>query len=68
MPVETLKGGLVGWLAGACALPLGELEYTHSTAKCRYQAELSVETLVWTRGRILPLAGRSSQVNNKLIL
>ena len=21
MPVETLKGGLVGWLAGACALP-----------------------------------------------
>ena len=35
----------------------GRVEYTGSTAKCRYQAELSLETLVWTRGRNMPLAG-----------
>ncbi len=33
------------------------MEHTRSTAKCRYQAELSLETLVWTRGRYMPLAG-----------
>ena len=34
----------------------GELEYTRSKAKCRCQAELSLETLVWTRGRNMPVA------------
>ena len=45
-----------GWRVHARCLG-GELEYTRSTAKCRYQAELSLETLVWTRGRNMPLAG-----------
>jgi hypothetical protein len=44
-------------MARACALLDGHVEYTRSKAKCRYQAELSLETLVWTRGRNMPLAG-----------
>ena len=31
------------------------VECTRSKAKCRYQAELSLEPLVWTRGRNMPL-------------
>jgi hypothetical protein len=45
-----------GWRAHP-RCPGGQLEYTRSTAKCRYQAELSLETLVWMRGRDMPLAG-----------
>jgi hypothetical protein len=30
---------------------------THFKPKCRYQAELSLETLIWTRGRDMPLGG-----------
>ena len=57
MPIETLKDALsAGWRVHVRCLG-GELEYTRSKAKCRYQAELSLETLVWTRGRNIPLAG-----------
>ena len=50
-------GRVVGWLRAHPRCPGGQLEYTRSTAKCRYQAELSLETLVWMRGRNMPLAG-----------
>src|SRR5271156_2691026 len=57
MPVGTLKDALsAGWRVHARCLG-GQVEYTRSTAKCRYQAELSLETLVGTRGRNMPLAG-----------
>jgi hypothetical protein len=45
-----------GWRVHARCID-GHVEYTRSKAKCRYQAELSLETLVWTRGRNMPLAG-----------
>ena len=62
MPIETLKDALsAGWRVHARCLG-GELEYTRSTAKCRYQAELSLETLVWTRGRNMPLAGLNDRM------
>jgi hypothetical protein len=32
-----------------------------ATAKSGYQAELSLETLVWTRGRNMPLAGLATE-------
>ena len=51
MSVETLKEALsAGWREHARCLG-GQVEYTRSTAKCRYQAELILETLVWSRGR-----------------
>ena len=57
MSIETLKDALsAGWRVHACCID-GQVDYTRSTAKCRYQAELSLETLVWTRGRNMPLAG-----------
>ena len=34
------------------------VERRRSQAKCRYQAELSLEPLVWTRGRNMPLDTR----------
>ncbi len=60
--VETLKDALsAGWRMHARCLG-GELESTRSTAKCRYQAELSLKTLVWTRGRNTPLVGLGDRV------
>ena len=57
MVVETLKDALsAGWRVHARCIG-GLVDYTRSKAKCRYQAELSLETLVWTRGRNMPLAG-----------
>ena len=57
MLVETLSEALTaGWRVHARCLD-GEVDYTHSKAKCHYRAELSLETLVWTRGRNMPLAG-----------
>ena len=56
MPVETLRDALsAGWRVHARCID-GHVEYTRSKAKCRYQAELNLETLVWTRGRNMPLA------------
>jgi len=50
MVVETLKDALsAGWRVHARCIG-GQVDYTRSRAKCRYQAELSLETLVWTRG------------------
>ena len=34
----------------------GRVEQTHSTRKCHYTKELNLETLVWTRGRKMPLS------------
>ena len=31
-------------------------DQTHSTRKCHYMRELNLETLVWTRGRKMPLS------------
>jgi DNA-directed RNA polymerase subunit RPC12/RpoP len=57
MQVETLGEALAaGWRVHARCLE-GTVEYTRSMAKCRHQAELSLETLVWTRGRNISLSG-----------
>jgi hypothetical protein len=51
MPVETLKDALsAGWRVHARCMN-GQVDYTRSSAKCRYRAELDLETLVWTRAR-----------------
>jgi hypothetical protein len=57
MQVETLGEALTaGWRVHARCLD-GVVGYTRSTAKCHHQAELNLETLVWTRGRNMPLSG-----------
>jgi hypothetical protein len=57
MVVETLKDALsAGWRVHARCIN-GQVDNTRSTAKCHHRAELSLETLVWTRGRNMPLAG-----------
>ena len=57
MVVETVKDALsAGWRVHARCIG-GQVDYGRSRSKCRYQAELSLETLVWTRGRNMPLAG-----------
>ena len=57
MQVETLGEALgAGWRVHARCLG-GAVEYTRSTAKCHHQAELTLETLAWTRGRNMPLSG-----------
>ncbi len=57
VPIETLSDALTaGWRVHARCLE-GVVDNTRSRAKCRYQAELSLETLVWTRGRNMSLAG-----------
>jgi hypothetical protein len=57
MQVETLGGALTaGWRVHARCLG-GVIDNTRSTAKCHLQAELSLETLAWTRGRNMPLSG-----------
>ena len=62
MAIETLKDALsAGWRVRARCVD-GQVDYTRSKAKCRYQAELSLETLVWTRGRNMPLAGLSDRM------
>jgi hypothetical protein len=62
MPIETLKDALsAGWRVHARCID-GQVGYTRSTAKCRYQAELDVETLVWTRGRNMSLAGLNDRM------
>jgi hypothetical protein len=51
MVVETLKDALsAGWRVHAHCID-GHVEYTRSKAKCRYQAELSLETLVCDHGK-----------------
>jgi hypothetical protein len=57
MQIESIGEALAaGWRVHARCLE-GVVDYTRSKAKCRYQAELNLETLVWTRGRNMPLAG-----------
>ena len=57
MSVESLSDAFAaGWRVHARCID-GVVDNTRSRAKCRYQAELSIETLVWTRGRNMPLAG-----------
>jgi hypothetical protein len=57
MPIETLGDALAAvWRVHARCLD-GEVDYTHSRRKCHHQAELNLETLVWTRGRNMSLAG-----------
>ena len=41
----------------------GRVEQTHSTRKCHYTKELNLETLVWTRGRKMPI----SNLNNRMM-
>ena len=49
MPIETLKDALsAGWRVHARCID-GKVDNTRSTAKCRYRAELDVET-AWCRG------------------
>ena len=56
MQVETLGEALkAGWRVHARCVG-GIVDNTRSTAKCRHQAELDIQTLVWTRGRNMPLA------------
>ncbi|MGA2843221.1 MAG: hypothetical protein ABSG18_24335 [Steroidobacteraceae bacterium] len=62
MPIETLKDALsAGWRVHARCID-GRVDNTRSTAKCRYRAELDVETLVWTRGRNMSLAGLNGRM------
>jgi hypothetical protein len=57
MPIESLSEALAaGWRVHARCLD-GVVDNTQSKATCHYKAELSLETLVWTRGRNMPLAG-----------
>jgi len=57
MQVESLGEALAAsWRVHARCLG-GIVDNTRSRAKCHYQGELSLETLVWTRGRTMPLAG-----------
>ena len=56
MPIETLGDALTaGWRVHAKCID-GRVEQTHSTRKCHYTKELNLETLVWTRGRKMPLS------------
>jgi hypothetical protein len=56
MSIESLNDALTaGWRVHARCLE-GFVDNTRSRAKCRSQAELCLETLVWTRGRSMPLA------------
>ena len=62
MPVETLKDALsAGWRVHARCID-GKVDNTHSTAKCHYRAELDLETLVWTRGPHMSLAGLNDRM------
>jgi hypothetical protein len=56
MTVETLGEAFdLGWrLTARCAW--GKREAMKSRRECVYTAELDLETLVWTRGRALPLS------------
>jgi hypothetical protein len=57
MQVETLGDALAaGWRVHARCLG-SAVDNTRSTAKCHNQAELDLGTLIWTRGRNMPLAG-----------
>jgi hypothetical protein len=57
MQVETLGEALAaGWRVHARCLE-GIVANMRSTAKCHHQAELSLETLTWTRGRNMPMSG-----------
>jgi hypothetical protein len=59
MPIETLGDALTaGWRVHAKCVD-GRMDQTHSTRKCNYTQELSLETLVWTRGRKMPLSDLS---------
>jgi hypothetical protein len=57
MQIESLSEALAaGWRVHARCIE-GIVDNTRLVAKCRYQAELSLETLVWTRGRNMSLSG-----------
>jgi hypothetical protein len=57
MQVETLGEALsAGWRVHARRLR-GIVDNGRSTANCHHQAELNLETLAWTRGRDMLLAG-----------
>jgi hypothetical protein len=57
MQVEILGEALTaGWRFHARCLE-GVVDNTRSKAKCHHQAELSLDALVWTRGRNMSLAG-----------
>lgn len=62
MAIETLQDALsAGWRVHAHCID-GQVDYTRSSAKCRYRAELDLETLVWTRGRNMALAGLNDRM------
>jgi hypothetical protein len=62
MPIETLKDALsAGWRVHARCID-GKIDNTRSTAKCHYRAELDLETLVWTRGPRMSLAGLNDRM------
>ena len=61
-PIETLKDALsAGWRVHARCID-GKVDNTRSTAKCHYRAELDLETLVWTRGPHMSLAGLNDRM------
>jgi hypothetical protein len=62
MPVETLGEALsYRWRVTArCAH--GKRDGMKSIRECVYNAELDMETLVWTRGRAFPLSRRESRL------
>jgi hypothetical protein len=62
MPVETLGEALsCGWrITARCAH--GKRDGMKSIRECVYNAELDMETLVWTRGRAFPLSRLESRL------
>jgi hypothetical protein len=62
VPVETLKGALsAGWRVHARCIG-GTVDNGRSVAKCHDRAELCLETLVWTRGRNMPVAALADRM------
>ena len=56
MPIETLGDAMTaGWRVHAKCIDC-RVEQTHSSRKRHYTKELNLETLVWTRGRKMPLS------------
>jgi hypothetical protein len=62
MAVETLKDALsAGWRVHVKCIG-GKVDNGKSVAKCVNQRELDLETLVWTRGRNMPISMMSERM------
>jgi hypothetical protein len=44
------------------SVEMSRVDQAHSTRKCHYTRKLNLETLVWTRGRKMPLSDRKDRM------